>query len=728
MYHLLGVSNTNPRGGTMSHAHPADMAGATADNHVLILVGNPNVGKSAIFGFLTGNYVDVSNYPGTTVEVTRGTATLNGHRGTVIDTPGANSLTPMSEDELVARSILLEEPAAPVMQVADMKNLRRALVLTSQLSDLERNGAIALNMADEALGRGFHVDLAELEKIVGVRIQPTVAIRREGVREIADESISGRRFDLRISYSKEIEEGICRISELLPPDMPGKRGIALMILAGDETIAEWLDKKLSPDTLAACDDIRQSIARNHAIALSSIINLRRLSEIDKLIENIVTSRNARENPLMRTLSAWATHPVKGLAVVAAVLYLTLWFVGLIGAGTGVDFLEGVVFGRYVNPAAIWVTDKVLPFPHEHVKEVSEYTLAIPLSIVHEIELVTSERLVTSTEYVIPDGVTLTWWQNVFRLIHDFLVGPYGAITMAMSYGLAIVLPIVFTFFILFSILEDSGYLPRLAVMTNRVFRLMGLNGKAVLPMVLGLGCDTMATMTARILETKKERTITTLLLALGVPCSAQLGVIMAMVAAISIVGVAWWIGVVLIVMIGIGWLASKVLPGESGDLVLELPPLRLPQISNIVIKTLSRIEWYLKEVLPLFVLGTAVLFVLDVTQSLTAVQAFAAPLVQDWLGLPVQATEAFLLGFLRRDYGAAGLLVLQQAGMMNELQVVVSLITITLFVPCIAHVFMIAKERGVRTAIWMTAFIFPFAFLVGGVVRLLILASGTLTG
>lgn len=712
----------------MSHPHPAGMADTTADNHILILVGNPNVGKSAIFGFLTGNYVDVSNYPGTTVEVTRGAATLNGHRGTVIDTPGANSLTPMSEDELVARSILLEEPAAPVMQVADMKNLRRALVLTSQLSDLERNGGIALNMADEALGRGFSIDFTELEKLIGVRIQPTVAIRREGVREIADESISGKRFDLRISYSKEIEEGIHRIAEHLPPDMPGKRGIALMILAGDETIAGWLGKKVSPDTLAACDDIRQSIARNHSIALSSIINLRRLSEIDKLIENIVTSRDASENRLLRTLSAWATHPVKGLAVVAAVLYLTLWFVGLIGAGTGVDFLEEVVFGRYVSPAAIWVTDKVLPFPHEHVKEVSEYTLAIPLSIAHEIELVTSERLITTTDYVIPDGVTLTWWQNVFRLIHDFLVGPYGAITMAMSYGLAIVLPIVFTFFILFSILEDSGYLPRLAVMTNRVFRLMGLNGKAVLPMVLGLGCDTMATMTARILETKKERTITTLLLALGVPCSAQLGVIMAMVAAISIVGVVWWIGVVAIVMIGVGWLASKVLPGESGDLVLELPPLRLPQISNIVIKTLSRIEWYLKEVLPLFVLGTAVLFVLDVTHSLTAVQAFAAPLVQDWLGLPVQATEAFLLGFLRRDYGAAGLLVLQQGGMLNELQVVVSLITITLFVPCIAHVFMIAKERGVRTAIWMTAFIFPFAFLVGGIVRLLIIASGTLAG
>ena len=298
--------------------------------------------------------------------------------------------------------------------------------------------------------------------------------------------------------------------------------------------------------------------------------------------------------------------------------------------------------------------------------------------------------------------------------------------MAIAYGFAIVLPIVATFFILFSVLEDSGYLPRLAVMTNRVFRAMGLNGKAVLPMVLGLGCDTMATMTARILETKKERVITTLLLALGVPCSAQLGVILAMTASVSMAGVLWWVLTVTGVMIAVGWLAAKLIPGESSDLVLELPPMRVPQIGNILIKTIARVEWYLKEVVPLFVLGTAVLFFLDAFHALDEIERFAAPLVQGWLGLPARATEAFLIGFLRRDYGAAGLLQLQMNGQLNELQVIVSLITITLFVPCIANVFMIAKERGIRTAVWMTIFIFPFAFFVGGVVRHVIAASGTI--
>ncbi|MBI5810234.1 MAG: ferrous iron transporter B [Deltaproteobacteria bacterium] len=254
-------------------------------------------------------------------------------------------------------------------------------------------------------------------------------------------------------------------------------------------------------------------------------------------------------------------------------------------------------------------------------------------------------------------------------------------------------------------------------MVDKIFKLMGLNGKAVLPMVLGLGCDTMATMTTRILETKKERVIVTLLLALGVPCSAQLGVILGMLSSVSMAAAAVWAGVVLSIIFTVGFLASKVLPGEASDFILEIPPMRVPQFSNIVLKTLVRVEWYLKEALPLFILGTFTLFVLDKTRALGALERLASPVVKGFLGLPVEATQAFIVGFLRRDYGAAGLLALQKNGMLDPLQVVVSLVTITLFIPCIANLFMIIKERGVKAAVWMTAFIFPFAFLVGGVLN-----------
>jgi ferrous iron transport protein B len=289
--------------------------------------------------------------------------------------------------------------------------------------------------------------------------------------------------------------------------------------------------------------------------------------------------------------------------------------------------------------------------------------------------------------------------------------------MALAYSLALVLPIVGTFFLAFGVLEDSGYLPRLAVMVNRLFKSMGLNGKAVLPMVLGLGCDTMATLTTRILETKRERLIVILLLALGVPCSAQLSVVMAMLSGLSLPAVLIWAGVVLGVIALVGRLAAAVLPGRGSDFVLELPPLRAPKIGNIVVKTLARIEWYLKEAVPLLVLGTLILFAADRLRLLGALERLAEPVVTGWLGLPRETATAFVVGFLRRDFGAAGLFELARHGRLSPEQIVVSMVTITLFIPCIANFFMIVKERGWKTALAIAAFITPVALGVGGAVH-----------
>jgi ferrous iron transport protein B len=298
------------------------------------------------------------------------------------------------------------------------------------------------------------------------------------------------------------------------------------------------------------------------------------------------------------------------------------------------------------------------------------------------------------------------------------VGEYGLLTMALTYGFAIILPIVFTFFIAFSVLEDSGYLPRLAVMLDRVFRLIGLNGKAVLPMILGLGCDTMATVTTRILETRKERVLVTFLLALAVPCSAQLGVVLGMIAGLGAAAMVIWLGILIGTLLLVGYLAARVLPGDRSDFILELPPLRLPALSNVLVKTLARVEWYLKEVIPVFLAGTAALFVLDKVGALRAIEQAATPLVEGWLGLPQQVTGTLLVGFLRRDYGAAGLFDLTRDGLLTPAQTLVSLVVITLFMPCIANLLMIVKEHGARTALAVAGFIFPFAFLVGGLVRL----------
>jgi ferrous iron transport protein B len=251
-----------------------------------------------------------------------------------------------------------------------------------------------------------------------------------------------------------------------------------------------------------------------------------------------------------------------------------------------------------------------------------------------------------------------------------------------------------------------------------------LNGKAVLPMVLGLGCVTMATLTTRVLESKRERLLVTLLLALAVPCSAQLGVVMGMLAGISFSAVLIWSGVIVLVLLAVGWLAARLVPGERSMLLVELPPLRWPQFSNVLIKTLARLEWYLKEVLPLFLLGTAMMFVLDKTGALAWLMWAGQPLVTGWLGLPPEASSAFLMGFLRRDFGATGLFVMESQGLLTPLQVVVAMVTVTLFVPCIASVMMIAKERDWRTALGILILIFPLALLVGGVLYRLLFAMG----
>ena len=236
-----------------------------------------------------------------------------------------------------------------------------------------------------------------------------------------------------------------------------------------------------------------------------------------------------------------------------------------------------------------------------------------------------------------------------------MAGQYGLISMGLTYAVAIILPIIVTFFLAFSILEDSGYLPRLAVVFNRLFRMIGLNGKAVLPLILGFGCDTMATLTTRILATRKERLIAILLLALGIPCSAQLGVILGLLAGLSWKATLIWVAVVAGTILMVGFISSRLLPGDGSDFILEIPPLRMPSPSNIGLKTLSRVEWYLKEAVPIFLVGTLILFAADRTGALLAAQTFLEPVVVGVLDLPREATEAFIIGFLRRDFGAAGL-------------------------------------------------------------------------
>ncbi|MFC1543565.1 FeoB small GTPase domain-containing protein, partial [Candidatus Neomarinimicrobiota bacterium] len=590
------------------------------------LVGNPNVGKSVVFGYLTGHYVNVSNYPGTTVEVTRGKMTgdyqryrpargsqrhrpgrtrqrsrtgwqQGQHRGgrrlrqgnqpgqsrrfqrdysnwEVIDTPGINNFIPTSEDEAVTRDILMDWTPDRILQIADAKNLQRGLLLSLQLAEMGLPYVLCLNMTDEAREQGITIDSKALAEILGVPVVETIATQKVGLDEARRQILSEPDSDhndpprqIPITYPEPILKAVEEIVPLLPgPDnsleaLPerslretpiSRRSLALMLLTGDTTLNAWLDANVDAATVDVIRGIIDRTRRMFARSMNVEITQTRMRAVSRLLNKVLQQQTTRFTSLARWLDRATVHPLGGFAFVAAALAGMYLFVGVFGAGTLVDWLEEGLFGTYIVPGITRVVEIILP------------------------------------------------WQ----LLRDLLVGEYGLFSMALSYSIAIVLPIVGTFFIAFGILEDSGYLSRLSVMMNRTFKTMGLNGKAVLPMVLGLGCVTMATMTTRILESRKERLIVTLLLALAVPCSAQLGVILGMLGGISLGAASIWLVVVISTILLVGYLAAKVLPGQSSDFLLELPPLRKPVLKNILIKTLARLEWYLREAVPLFFLGT----------------------------------------------------------------------------------------------------------------------------
>ena len=628
----------------------------------ITLVGNPNVGKSVIFGLLTGKYVTVSNYPGTTVEVTSGNISLDGKRLVLIDTPGVNSLVPMSEDEKVTRDILLSECPSAVVQVGDAKNLKRTLLITLQIAEMGLPMTLDLNMIDEAMDKGITIDVDILKGLLGIDIVSTIAPQKKGIKELREAMLSPQRAAVRLSYGPIIEEYISKISRLLPQTGLSKRSIAVMILSEDESLKDWLHANVRSRDLAEIEHLRHECLLKAKESPAYLINKKRIEVSEEIALKVVKKTVPSGGALFNFIGNASMHPVYGIPVLIVVLYGLYEFVGVLGAGVLVDFVQNVIFGHYINPMATKVVETLIPVP----------------------------------------------------IIQELLVGEYGLVTVALTYAIAIILPITVTFFIAFAILEDSGYLPRLAIMSNRVFNMIGLNGKAVLPMVLGLGCGTMAVMTSRILETKRDRIITTFLLALAIPCSAQLGVILGILGSLSIWATVIWSSSILVVLFVSGFLASKLVSGERTEFFLEIPPIRMPDLMNIVVKTVGRVEWYLKEAVPLFILGTFILFTLHKLNLLTLLEKAASPVVVNLLHLPPKTTASFILGFLRRDYGAAGLFEMAQHGELTPVQSVVSLVTITLFLPCLASFFMIVKERGIKTTLWIVGIVFPAAFLYGG--------------
>jgi ferrous iron transport protein B len=637
----------------------------------VLLVGHPNVGKSVLFHRLTGAYVNVSNYPGTTVEVSRAAARFD-PAAHLLDTPGVLALPARSDDERVTLRALLEEDCRVLVQVGDAKHLRRTLALTALLAELGLPMVLALNMHDEASARGVVLDVPALEAALGIPVVTTVATSGQGMADLGRAIAAARAPHKLLHYDQDTEATLAtltaRIESTARHPRFDARGLAVLHLGHDPEATHWLEAQTGQSgqpgaTLAA---IRGELEQRRGGKLAESL-ARERGEAAGVLAARCLQRSARATPLLaQRIGQWVVHPVWSLPILLAALYAVYQFVGVFGASVLVGLLEKDLFEGVLNPAVTQWVEGIMPWP----------------------------------------------W------LAALLVGEYGLWTMGMTYALALILPIVSTFFLAFGVLEDSGYLPRLSVIANRTFALIGLNGRAVLPMVLGLGCVTMATLTTRILHSPRERLITTFLLALAIPCSAQLGVVLGLLGGVGFSAVLTWSGAIVGVLLLTGWLAARLIPGRRIPLVTELPPMRLPIAGNVLKKTGGRLKWYLIEVIPLFLLGAFLMFLLDRAGILPAIVNAGEPLVSGWLGLPKEASAAFVMGFLRRDFGATGLFAMAAA--LSPVQAVVGMVTITLFVPCIASLLMIVREQGLRIAAAVLAIVVPFAFLVGGLLRLVL--------
>jgi ferrous iron transport protein B len=547
------------------------------------LVGNPNVGKSAIFSELSGTYAEVSNFPGTTVEAMSGR--WNGRP--MLDAPGTYGLGEHSEEERITTDLV--KRAATIVNVVDAAHLDRDLFLTLQLAETGVPMVVALNLMDEARQAGNAPDAAELERRLGVPVVPTVAVSGEGLNELAAAITAAR---------------------------PGT----------------W--------SMNGADDP----ARRRAA--------------DELYAGVVTGEQKQ-----RWLADWLSRASVTLHWGIPMIVLAL---------TGIYYLVGVAVAQH---------------------------------------------LVTFTETRLGQEMWEPFIRSVFDLtgiggpIREIMVGEFGLLSMTVTYILFLLAPLVAAFYFALALLEDSGFLPRVATLVDRLLGAIGLNGRAVIPIILGFGCVTMGTITTRLLATKREKTIATALLNFAIPCSAQLAVIAALLAGFGGGWVFAYAAIIFAMLVFVGTVLDRMIPGVSTPLLIELPPLRWPRPRAVLKKTWTKGFWFMQEATPWFAAGALIVSVLQVTGGLALWERAFRPVMTGWLQLPAESARAIVMGLVRRDYGAAGLYDMG----LTAPQALIALVVITLFVPCVASIMVMAKEHGGRTAvrIWLGTWV--VAFLIGGV-------------
>lgn len=643
----------------------------------VVFVGNPNVGKSLIFNHLSGLYAEVSNFPGTTVSIT--SAWYKNYN--IFDTPGIYGVSSFNDEERVAKEIILQGDI--ILCVVNALNLERDLFLTLQLIDMGKKVSVILNMMDEVRKQRLIIDSKKLSELLGVEVFETSALKGEGLENIEKAILSARTGKI----DKFIHEKLRLVNNQIP-----SQAEALLFLEGDREV-----QKKYPQINLQITEIREEIY---------IHRRNRVKEIVDMVE----SKDTPGGLFFSKLGRLSLNPWTGIPILILILTLTYFFVGDFVAQRVVDFTENTI-GK-----------GIFEF---HLKKMiaNEIPTSIYVTVLDDEDNVIDEKKFEFPQGMSKNETEVIMFENFIKdknleinfvfdnPIAQFFFGEFGVITMTVTYLFFLLLPLVISFYLTLSILEDSGYLPRLAALADRTFTKLGLNGKAIIPIILGFGCVTMATITTRMLGTEREKTIATALLQFVIPCSAQLAVITVLLSAAGPQAILIYVFTILTVLLFISTVLNKIVPGQSSPLILDLPLMIIPDPKNVLRKTYYRTLGFMKEASPLFFIGTGIIGLLHTTGLINIWINLLKPLTTKVLQLPKESAVAFIMGMIRRDFGAAGLFHME----LNTYQIVVALVTITLFVPCIASFLVMIKERGVKQGLIIWAGTWIFAFTIGGI-------------
>jgi|GEM_PF-493350 len=631
------------------------------------IIGPANSGKSVLFNGLTGAYSIVANYPQTTVEAIRQWVTIHDRQIELIDTPGLSSLCVQSPDEKITLDVLIREKPDGILFCGDAMHLKQSLTLLLQILEWGLPVIFCLNKQDGAASHGVVIDNDLLSVRLGVPVIEMSAEHGVGfdvLRETMKEYLGGERIHrlipTHITYPSRVEEAMNQVGGLFPLDLRPSRARSLLFLQGEKQVVDDFSEFLGAEVLVKAKYMADEFRLRTPGMNISMFQTREAWA--KRHVNEVMRQSHHVIPTFVQRLAWASrHPVLGWPIFLAILWLTFKGVGLGAADLG-GWLDAWIFSPVTQKIGTWITH---PF------------------------------------------------------LHEFLIGQFGVLTMGVVNAFVTVVPILAIFFLIVNFLEDVGYLSNLSVLANRALKPMGLTGKAVLPMVLGTGCNTTATMASRILETRKERLLLSFLVALGVPCSVQMGVLLAILATMPFSALLIVLGAVTGTTLICGFFMNRLLSsgGRRTDFILELPSFHWPRSRNILRKTYYRLKWFLFEAVPMFAAAAVVMFTLQQTGLLNVIKNMMHPLVANLLTLPDRATEVLVLVLARREVGAIYFKNMVEAGELDYVQIVTGLVVITLFIPCVSNTMIMIKEYGLRWGISINLAIIAIAFLVGGMVN-----------